>query len=201
MSNSNPSASWISGQSGNIGGLPKHSRGWQKPADRIQTILNTKSVDEIVSVVQDRKAFGKLSGLDGHCYAAIAYGLTKDGVQHMKMVWDRTYGTPEATTKVSMLVADVTNQPPQDDRAQKAQEEANIMLAKLAAVTSTAVQVGEIENVESREGDSGEVKTPSAAPSDSPKPTPALPTILESAPVDKSNGLTIKYKDITQKPQ
>ncbi len=146
---------WKPGVSGNPAGMAK--TGYQRPADRIPYILNTHSIDEIISTVQDKKAFGKLSGIDGLCYARIAYALGKDGTNDTKLLWDRAYGTPESLSKVAILMAEV---PGVDAaiRISKADADANLMLAKLGGlIAGGVVHTGESppDDTDSNDSNSG----------------------------------------------
>lgn len=94
--NAHLNSNWKPGESANPGGHPKHTKGYQRPADRIQKWLNEKSVGDIVALRQDQTKFGKLSGIDGIAVTSIAKAFTMDGLPDRKEVFDRAYGQSNA---------------------------------------------------------------------------------------------------------
>lgn len=131
---------------------PRGNPAWQKGMDspnpggkpagfrpinlQIQEWLD-KGFDYVADLYADKNRLKKLSTNDVIIVTRIANTLTREGGQDVERLWNRAYGTPEAMTKVAMLVADITEKVADKTQARALVEgEANQMLDALAVRTA-----------------------------------------------------------------
>lgn len=106
--------------------------------------MNKYTWGEVHDFCTDKSKLDKLPYIDAQIFVRMGHSMAKDGGADMERLWNRAWGTPEATTKVAMLIADVSGTDTAGERALKANGDAALMLAKLGGlVASSGVQSGD----------------------------------------------------------
>ena len=110
------------GESGNVNGRP--AAGLQAVADRMAYFLSQHTIDEIYALVRNKKAWGKLTAIDGVIVRRIHAALQKAGSNpDFTAVLDRFVGRP-----VQPIAAEFKVTHGLADRIEKARKLANAIV-------------------------------------------------------------------------
>lgn len=84
------------GKSGNPNGRPSGQRAF---IDRALPFLEEYTVNEIISLANDKQKFGELSVFDGMIVRRIVAAFARGGGRDMDSILDRVFGKPKQTVE------------------------------------------------------------------------------------------------------
>lgn len=90
---------------GNHGGAGRPVAGMQSFKDRLSHWLDTKTLKEIQTIVEDEKKFGKLLSIDAMVARRIAQACKANGGMDFQMILDRLLGKPAITADLQVTHA------------------------------------------------------------------------------------------------
>lgn len=90
---------------GNHGGAGRPKAGMQSFKDRLAHWLDTKTLKEIQTIVEDDKKFGKLLSIDAMVARRIHQACKANGGMDFQMILDRLLGKPAITADLQVTHA------------------------------------------------------------------------------------------------